>query len=665
MVGEDGEEVGMPTFREVAQVAVEARRDKGAHSGRRLREIERILRRHRVLKGLTPDEATSLLEDLGPTFVKMGQIAANRSDVIPPAYAEAFKRLRADVPPMPYDQVIATIEASLGHPWRETFSCIEEAPLGSASIAQVHRARIAPRARANETAVPVGAKVGVPAGVQEVPVSVGAAVDFLDDSQTMAGEQTAASAVKLPAEQRVVSQEPAETEASSSRVASAVREEKSSQPSRVATEAATNRTSPCALPAGAWVAVKVRRPHVVEQMTQDLALIRRAVALLGLTRATDGIKLSLDDLVTELERTTRQELDFRVELRNLERFRALLTDQPGVESPRPYPLISSDDVLVMDFVEGPMINDVPALHALGLDPRQLGHRLAESYVTQIVDNGFFHADPHPGNLLVRNGDIVWIDLGMVGTLTVVERGLVGKMLRAAAENDPYALMQALLTAAREDGPVDHGRLLDQLGQLVASYATANLAAINVGQALLDVFGILRTQNLSMPPSFTLLARGMVTIEGVLVDIAPNESVIDIIADHVKRRERTWESVETNAREFFSTALSSVESVVRLPTQASHTLDMLNRGQVKVGADLGIPTDALAALYSVSGTVAMALISAGLFVGSSLLAQTDMHPQFLGVPFLAVFGYLGAFVLAVYVVWRNLLIRHRQKNEERL
>ena len=93
--------------------------------------------------------------------------------------------------------------------------------------------------------------------------------------------------------------------------------------------------------------------------------------------------------------------------------------------------------------------------------------------------------------------------------------------------------------------------------------------------------------------------------------------------------------------------------------------MVNRGQVSVGADLHMPTDALAALYSVSGTVAMALISAGLFVGSSLLAQTNMHPQFLGVPFLAVFGYLGAFALAAYVVWRNLLIRHRQKNAERL
>ena len=574
----------MATLKEVAQVAVEARRDKGSGSGRRLREIERILRQHRVLSGLTPEKATSLLEDLGPTFVKMGQIAANRSDVIPPAYADAFKRLRADVPPMPFSTVLVTIEESLGHPWRETFSCIEEKPLGSASIAQVHRARIAPHAVGD------------------------------------AGAGTGAAAAPLPAD---------------------------------------------APKAGSYVAIKVRRPHVVEQMTQDLALIRQAVALVGLTRATDGIKLSLDDLVTELERTTRQELDFCVEQHNLVRFRQFLDDQPGVESPRPYPHLSSDDVLVMDFVEGPMINDVPALRAMGLDPAKLGQRLAESFVTQIVDNGFFHADPHPGNILVRGDDIVWIDLGMVGQLSALERALIGRMFRAVAENDPYALMEALLGAVRSEGPVNHGRLLSQLGNLLVSYTTVNLADINVGSALMDVFGVLQTQNLALPPSFTLLARGMVTIEGVLVDIAPDTSVIDIIAAHVKRRERTWEAFETKSREFVSTAATSAQAAVRLPTQASHTLDMIDRGQVRVGADLGIPIDAIAALYSVSGTVAMALISAGLFIGSSLLATTNMHPQFLGVPLLGVLGYVGAFVLGAYVVWRNLVIRHRQKNEEKL
>ena len=198
--------------------------------------------------------------------------------------------------------------------------------------------------------------------------------------------------------------------------------------------------------------------------------------------------------------------------------------------------------------------------------------------------------PHPGNILVRGDDIVWIDLGMVGQLSALERALIGRMFRAVAENDPYALMEALLGAVRSEGPVNHGRLLSQLGNLLVSYTTVNLADINVGSALMDVFGVLQTQNLALPPSFTLLARGMVTIEGVLVDIAPDTSVIDIIAAHVKRRERTWEAFETKAREFVSTAATSAQAAVRLPTQASHTLDMIDRGQVRVGADLGIPID---------------------------------------------------------------------------
>lgn len=572
----------MPRLKDVVQVAAEARRSKGSGSGQRLHEIERILRQHRVLSGLSPDEATSLLEDLGPTFVKMGQIAANRSDVIPPAYADAFKQLRTDVPPMPFATVIDTIEASLGHPWQETFSCIEELPLGSASIAQVHKACIATGAKGDSS-------------LNKEPSSL-----------------------------------------------------LSSDPSP-----------------GSYVAIKVRRPHVTEQMKQDLVLIRQAVALAGLTRAANGIKLSLDDLVAELERTTRQELNFCIEIENLQKFRQYLRDQPGMISPRPYPSMSSDDVLVMDFIEGPLINDVSALRTLGLNPSQLGHRLAESYVTQIVDNGFFHADPHPGNILVCDDKIVWIDLGMVGELSAAERGLVGRMLRAAAENDPYALMQALLAATRTEGPVDYSKLLSQLGSLLDSYATVNLADINVGSALLDVFGVLRTQSLALPSSFTLLARGMVTIEGVLVDIAPEASVIDIISDHVKRRARTLPAIESKVRELTSAAMTSTEAAVRLPSQASHTLDMINRGQVKIETALDIPLDAIAALYSVSGTVAMALISAGLFVGSSMLATTEMHPQFLGVPLLGVVGYAGAFVLAVYVVWRNLLIRHRQKRKERL
>ncbi len=572
----------MPTIKEFVQFARESRQDKGTESRKRLHEIEHIVRKYHVFSGLTPEKATHLLEDLGPTFVKMGQIAANRSDIIPQAYADAFKQLRADVPPMPFEMVEATLNASLGHPWSETFDVLEPTPLGSASIAQVHKARIAENPRGPRNAkgeyAPISEDILVP---------------------------------------------------------------------------------------GMWVAVKVRRPNVAEKMLSDLALIRHVVALVGLTNTTDGIKLSLMDLVDELERTTKQEINFCVELENLVKFRRLLADQPGIECPRPFPVISSDDVLVMEYVQGPMINDLEAIRAEGLDPAQLGHTLAESYVTQVVENGFFHADPHAGNILVCDGTIVWIDLGMVGTLNASERGTIMRMMHAAAENDAFAVMEALLACSTTHGEVDHGRLLEQLANLLTLYSTINLADIDVGAVLTQILELLRTQNMSLPPAFTLLARSMVAVEGVLVEVAPQESIVKIISHHVRSHDLNLETIEAKARELTVAALSSAESLTRLPTQASHTLQMLNRGQISVGADLEIPANALAALYSVSGTIAMALISAGLFVGSSMLCTTNMAPKLLGVPVLGVLGYIGAFVLGAYVVWRNIVIRHRQKNDERL
>ena len=134
---------------------------------------------------------------------------------------------------------------------------------------------------------------------------------------------------------------------------------------------------------------------------------------------------------------------------------------------------------------------------------------------------------------------------------------------------------------------------------------------------------------------------------------------------MQKREFTWDSIETKAREFGAAALSSTESAAHLPTQLSHTLQMLNRGQLKVSADIQVENRLVAALYSVCGTLGMAMISAGLFVGSSMLCWTNMEPKLLGVPLLGVLGYVGAFVLGAYVVWRNIKIRHRQRNDEML
>ena len=394
--------------------------------------------------------------------------------------------------------------------------------------------------------------------------------------------------------------------------------------------------------------------------------MRHLLALAELsTSSHQAIMLSLGNALEELERTTANEVDFTVELGNLVRFHDELASQSGVTSPVPYPRYSTDSVLVMEYVEGAQVDDVAALRAQGVDASALAERLVQSYVTQVLDNGFFHADPHPGNILVRDGDIVWIDLGMTGSLTASQRLLVGRLFRAVATGDAYGLKEAVLGLSVVHGQVDHGALLSQMDALLTEYGTADLRDINMGAAFQEIVEVLRTQNLIMVPSVTMLARGVVTIEGVMAELDPKASVVQIVSQHVVRQAFSPRHVEEKVVSMLTATAESAEALAHLPRQLSNTLDMLDRGEVSVVGDLRVPANALATLYAACGRIALAMISAGLFMGSSILCTTTMEPRFLGVPVLGVLGYVGALVLGVYVIYRTLLSRHQMRNDEKL
>lgn len=549
----------MPTFKEFLKVAELTVTDKT--SGKRSREILGILRSHHVTQGMDPQKAVAILEALGPTFVKMGQIASNRSDMLPKEYCEAFQQLRANVQPMEFATVCELIDASYGRPHSEVFATLESTPLGSASIAQVHKAT-------------------------------------LHDGTT--------------------------------------------------------------------VAVKVRRPGIDRQMAEDITLLRHLVALaeFSVPADTKNITLTMAGLVEELARTTAEELDFNVELNNLVRFKGIVSDQPGVSSPTPYPQFTTNSVLVMEFVSGALIND-PAAGLSSEQRSELGNRLAQSYIAQVVDVGFFHADPHPGNIIVRGDELVWIDLGMTGSLTAGERTLVGQVFQAVAARDSFTLKDALLGLARPVGPVDHGLLLQQIQRLMNSYASADLASIDVGQVMVEITEIVRSQGLSLPPSITMLGRGFVTLEGVLAEVAPNTNVVSILTDHVAKQLANISSVSAKVREALSQTATSAQAATRLPKQLSDTLDMLDRGELKFTTDMHFTRQFRGTLYTVTALLALALLSAGLFVGSSILCATSMEPRIFEVPVLGVLGYVGAAVLGVYVIILAWGMRHKQRNGEEL
>lgn len=514
-------------------------------SGKRMREIIEVLREYHVTQGLTPQKAVDVLEALGPTFVKIGQIAATRSDMLPQDYCEAFFKLQTDVAPMSFDEVIGCINKAYGKDWSEIFLAIDPKPLGSASIAQVHKAVL------------------------------------LD---------------------------------------------------------------------GSVVAVKVRRPGIVSEMSDDIKLMKRMLATAEFVAPQhENTLLNFESLLDELQNTTEKELDFRVELKNLVRFHANMAKQQGVSSPMPYPEISNASVLVMQYIEGIQVDDKEALVKAGVDLDKLASRILHSYITQILDDGFFHADPHGGNIIIQDRTIIWIDLGMTGTLKASQRELVSQMFRALVADDPYKMMQAVLGISHLNGSVDYGKLLSQLEALIHRYGGADLSDINMAQVAEELMDIVHAQHLIMDPSVTMLVRGIVTIEGMIERMSPSTNVMKIVSESVLRESLTAKHLEMKAVELSSATLDSMEAMTKIPSQVLNTMEMLDRGEIALKGEVKASEDLLATVHASVGRISLAMISVGLFLGSSILCTTNMEPRLLEVPVLGVLGYLGAFVLGVYVI----------------
>ena len=560
-----------------------------ATSGPRLREIIKILIRHRVLEGMAPEELVSLLQDLGPTYIKIGQILSNRSDMLPKRYCDALSALRSKVAPMEFSQVESLLNEAYGKPHAEVFATLDDKPLGSASIAQVHRGT---------------------------------------------------------------------------------------------------------LPDGTVVAVKVQRPGIAQEMASDLALMHRATRLLARHAPANAKSLaqSFESFVDELARTTADELDFNVELENLERFQDITSKQDGVSSPKPYRAYSAEGVLVMEFVDGISFEDGERIAASGIDVEQAVKTVVQSYVAQVFGEGFFHADPHPGNISVRpassvrtaaayaalstdsamveesvqasaqsvEAEVVWMDLGMTGTLSQAEKYQLNRMIRAMILRDSYDVKEAALCMVGASAGVDHGALLTQIDQMINRYMVGDTSKIDFVAAFVDMTEMLREQNLSVPRGFTMLGRSFMTLQGVVDTMAPDVSLVDILADHVKADLAKPETTKRLTEEATISAVEAAKATLKMPTRASHVLDMAEHGTLTVGANLHFSDDFKGKLLSMAGLFCLAVISMGLFLGSSILCLSDLRPQVLGVPVIGVAGYAGAAVLSVYVIVRILVNRHSER-----
>ena len=515
----------------------------------RLREITAVLRKHNITRGVTPKKLRLIIEDLGPTFIKLGQIMSMHSDVLPKRYCDELMKLRSDVTPMPFEEVIEVIEESYGRSWKRVFSEIEEEPQGSASIAQVHRA---------------------------------------------------------------------------------------------------------VLRSGEKVVVKVQRRGIYEKMARDIDLLHKAVKLLPPV-SIKGMA-DLDLVLDEMWSVTRDEMNFLTEASNMEEFARRNKDVNFVGTPILYQQFTTVHVLVMEYIDGCGIDDKEALLARGYDLKEIGSKLVDNYIKQVMDDGFFHADPHSGNVKIRDGKIIWIDMGMMGRLTEHDREMIGKAVQGVALSDVGLIQQAVMALGEFKTRPDQRKLYEDIDGLLMKYGNVQMGQINVAEVMTDLMEVMKNNKIKMPHGLTMLARGLTHMEGVLADIAPDINMVEIATAHMSGEFFRNFDLKKELKSSGKSIAKSFRKALDIPSLISDMMHGYLKGQAKVNLDLQVTDDLAQLLRRLVRNIVMGLWVMALLISSSIICTTDMTPKVLGIPALGAFGYLLAFVIVLYVFIKHMISR---------
>ena len=530
----------------------------------RLKEILAVLNKYNYDDGITPEIVVSILEDLGPTYVKLGQIASQQAEYMPAEYCEALAKLRSKVAPMDLETVYAQIEKYLGKPANELFATFNEKPLGSASVAQVHKAT-------------------------------------LQD--------------------------------------------------------------------GTVVAVKVRRPGIVDTVTRDFALIEK---VLDKFVKGDGGGFDIKSLIVELERTSKIELDFTNEANNIDRFWKNNQGREKVKSPKCYRELTCEAVLTEDFVSGHTVSDTDYINSLGEEERdKIAELVADNFATQILTDGFYHADPHAGNVLVQeieNGEhgIEWIDFGMMGTLSSKQRQSLIDIVTGVVMKDAYGLKKTLMQIAQPVGEVDHGAILEICEEMCGQFNGSDFGDFELGDLLDSVLNSLEGGNFKVDPFLSNLSRGIIAIEGTVSTLSPKVNILNSFTSKVNLgfdlSNLDTEHLKEMNPEIAMKLLQLAKGITDSSTKTAETLDMLEKGQIKVRTDLAFEEKALATVNRLSDYFIKALVIVALLIGSSLLCTTSAFAGDGITAMTIVFRGIGLVGFVVALFFGQRLIRNMEKGK---
>ncbi len=509
--------------------------------GERKREVISLSRWERI---------RMVLEALGPTFIKFGQIMSNRPDLVPQELIVELKKLQSAVPPFPQEEAKKLVEQELGKSVLELFSEYTVAPIASASIAQVHRA---------------------------------------------------------------------------------------------------------VLKNGEEVVVKVQRPGIEQVIETDIEIMFHLAALME--KYVEEINLfNPVAIVAEFERSIKREIDFDTEAVAIERFDRNFQTDRTIYVPTVYRNYSTSKVLTMELIDGVKIDSGEGLLAAGLDPKLLAGRGADLVLKQIFEHGFFHADPHPGNLMALPENVVcFLDYGMMGGISMRDREYLSSIFTSVINQDAARITKTLLQLSRTPHLKDADKLEYDIQALLQQYSYRSLKSINMGVMLSQLIGLILSYRLNAPPNFFLLTKVIITIEGVGRMLDPDFDMVKHTTPFAKKLLKERMNPLKLAKAIYLSAIDLSALLRDLPSHVRGILTQIEDGKIRIefehkGLELIQET-----LNQISNRIAFAIVLAALVMSSALVVLAGIPPLWHGIPLIGIVGFLGAGIMGFWLLIS--IIRH--------
>lgn len=499
-----------------------------------------------------PERITQVMKELGPTFIKLGQLFSTRPDLLSADYIKEFAKLQDEVTPVPIEMIKSVISEETGGQIDELFAEFELDALASASIGQVHRAKL------------------------------------------VTGED---------------------------------------------------------------VVVKIQRPGIERLIKTDLEILEDIARFLE-ERTPLVENYNITDMLVEFRISILEELDFSLEGRNAEIFKANLQDDSRVYIPRIYWEYTKKRVLVMEYVEGAKIGGREKMIASGYDPRQIAEALVEAMITQIYTDGFFHSDPHPGNLAVLPGNkIVFMDFGQVGYLDEEIREKAADMVLALLKHDIDAVVKGLLQIGIVCGQPNMSHLRRDVSRLERKYYGMSLQEVEVGTSVQELMEVASRYNIRIPTDFVMAAKAGVTLEGTIRDLVPDLSLVEIgkpfatkVYLHRYDPRKILHKTQKNSLRLFST-------LMHLPELFEDLIDNIRSGRLALSIELKDLPMAVNQLKSAANRLAVSIIFSGLLIAGALMVRINpssfiIRYHISEVIFVFAFLVVGLLLFTLFFDHRN-------------